>query len=174
MSAELSITLSVSTVLGGTLSALRTVLGGTRDLRPSIRLVRQEYNSLGREISRMTGSASHDLANLRRQHQALGDIARRMRINQIRQNYAQTRLSLNREARARMKDEVFGVVAGLGVVAIPVKLAIEFESAMADVKKVVDFDTPQQFQQMNRDILKLTRTIPMAGKDIAAIVAARG
>ncbi len=174
MSAELSITLSVSTVLGGTLSALRTVLGGTRDLRPSIRLVRQEYNSLGREISRMTGSASHDLANLRRQHQALGDIARRMRINQIRQNYAQTRLSLNREARARMKDEVFGVVAGLGVVAIPVKLAIEFESAMADVKKVVDFDTPQQFQQMNRDILKLTRTIPMAGKDIAAIVAAGG
>ena len=57
---------------------------------------------------------------------------------------------------------------------MPVKVSIEFESAMADVKKVVNFDTPQQFKEMERDILKMTRTIPMAGKDIAAIVAAGG
>ena len=52
--------------------------------------------------------------------------------------------------------------------------AIKFESAMADVKKVVNFDTPEQFKEMGNDILKLTRTIPMAGKEIAAIVAAGG
>lgn len=52
--------------------------------------------------------------------------------------------------------------------------AMQFESAMADVKKVVNFDTPEQFKEMEQDILKLTRTIPMAGEEIAAIVAAGG
>ncbi|HII3800486.1 TPA: phage tail tape measure protein [Pasteurella multocida] len=52
--------------------------------------------------------------------------------------------------------------------------AIKFESSMADVRKVVDFDTPEQFKEMGNDILKLTRTIPMAGEEIAAIVAAGG
>ena len=52
--------------------------------------------------------------------------------------------------------------------------AMQFESAMADVKKVVNFNTPEQFKEMEQDILKLTRTIPMAGEEIAAIVAAGG
>ena len=63
---------------------------------------------------------------------------------------------------------VMGTIRGL---ADP---AIKFESAMADVKKVVNFDTPEQFKEMGKDILKLTRTIPMAGEEIAAIVAAGG
>lgn len=58
--------------------------------------------------------------------------------------------------------------------AFPVKLAVEFESAMADVKKVVDFDTPKQFKEMEQDILRLTRTIPMAGTELAKITASGG
>ena len=78
------------------------------------------------------------------------------------------------DKRAGFKDELLGAAAAGGVIAVPVKLAVDFESAMADVKKVVDFDTPQQFRQMERDILKLSRDIPMAGKELAAIVAAGG
>ena len=52
--------------------------------------------------------------------------------------------------------------------------AMSFESAMADVRKVVDFDTPQQFKEMQQDILALTQTLPMTGEEIAAIVAAGG
>ncbi|WP_044528714.1 phage tail tape measure protein [Herbaspirillum sp. B65] len=54
------------------------------------------------------------------------------------------------------------------------KSAIDFESAMADVKKVVNFDTPDQFKQMNQEVLQMSRRLPMAAKDIAAIVAAGG
>lgn len=54
------------------------------------------------------------------------------------------------------------------------KSAIDFESAMADVKKVVNFDTPVQFKQMNQEVLQMSRRLPMAAKDIAAIVAAGG
>ena len=56
----------------------------------------------------------------------------------------------------------------------PLRQAIQFESAMSDVRKVVDFETPEQFKRMNKDILELTRTIPMAASDLASIVAAGG
>lgn len=55
-----------------------------------------------------------------------------------------------------------------------VKAAIGFESAMADVKKVVNFDTPQQFKQMSKDVLDLSERLPMSAEGIAAIVAAGG
>ena len=54
------------------------------------------------------------------------------------------------------------------------KDAREFEEAMADVKKVVDFETPQQFQDMRKDILNMTSEIPMAANELAQIFAAGG
>lgn len=54
----------------------------------------------------------------------------------------------------------------------PVQQAVEFESAMADVRKVVDFDTPESFAQMSDDILQLSTRIPMAADGLAQIVAA--
>ncbi|WP_416739093.1 phage tail tape measure protein [Pseudomonas sp. NFX71] len=54
------------------------------------------------------------------------------------------------------------------------RAAIEFETAMADVKKVVDFDTLAQFKQMGQDVLDLSEKMPMAASGIAAIVAAGG
>lgn len=54
------------------------------------------------------------------------------------------------------------------------RAAIDFESAMADVRKVVDFPTPEAFKQMGEDIIEMSANMPMAAKDIAAIVAAGG
>lgn len=72
---------------------------------------------------------------------------------------------------------IMDIVQG-GALAAPfvagAKAAIEFESSMADVRKVVDFDTPEQFAQMGRDITAMSTKLPMAAKDIAAIVAAGG
>ena len=73
-----------------------------------------------------------------------------------------------------MKTEVMGAVAAAGIPLVPVKMAMDFESSMADVRKVVDFDTPQQFKEMQQDILQLTHRIPMAGKELAAIAASGG
>ncbi|MGQ5273688.1 phage tail tape measure protein, partial [Xanthomonas arboricola pv. corylina] len=44
---------------------------------------------------------------------------------------------------------------------LPISDAMEFESAMADVRKVVDFKTPQQFLQMGRDVENLSMRLPM-------------
>lgn len=74
-----------------------------------------------------------------------------------------------------------GDIAGGGAFAMPfiagAKAAIAFESKMADVKKVMDFDEGQEVQQfaaMNKDVLALSRQLPMAADGIASIYAAGG
>ncbi|WLS77208.1 phage tail tape measure protein [Erwinia pyri] len=57
---------------------------------------------------------------------------------------------------------------------VPINQAMEFESSMADVRKVVNFDTPAQFKEMGEDVLKLSIRLPMAANGIAQIVAAGG
>lgn len=56
----------------------------------------------------------------------------------------------------------------------PIRDAMKFESVMADVRKVVDFDTPDGFQQMSRDVLELSKRLPMTSAEIAKIIAAAG
>ncbi|MBQ4826546.1 phage tail tape measure protein [Leisingera sp. HS039] len=97
----------------------------------------------------------------------------------------QTRIA---EARERM-DKSLATAANLSFVgnasmqtgrriltgiANPVQQAVEFETAMSDVRKVVDFDTPQSFRRMSDDILTLSTRIPMAAEGLAQIVAAGG
>ena len=55
-----------------------------------------------------------------------------------------------------------------------VKPAVAFESAMADVKKVIDFDSPEELRQMESEIKKLSETIPLTLEGLAQIVAAGG
>jgi len=72
----------------------------------------------------------------------------------------------------------FADIAKGGALAAPfiagVREAIKFESAMADVKKVVNFDTPEQFKQMGDDVRKMSESLPMSAEGIAQIVAAGG
>lgn len=74
-----------------------------------------------------------------------------------------------------------GDMAGAGAFAAPVlagvKAAMDFESKMADVKKVVNFDEGFEVPQLaalNKDVLALSRDLPMAANGIAEIYAAGG
>ena len=84
----------------------------------------------------------------------------------------------NAAKMAALRGKMFDA-AGAGFllykgIAAPVKAAMEFESAMADVRKVVDFPTPDAFKKMGADIRALSRDMPMAADGIAQIVAAAG
>ncbi|MGP5513171.1 phage tail tape measure protein [Pseudomonas helleri] len=72
----------------------------------------------------------------------------------------------------------FADIAKGGALAAPfiagVREAIKFESAMADVRKVVNFDTPEQFKQMGDDVRRMSESLPMSAEGIAQIVAAGG
>jgi len=93
----------------------------------------------------------------------------------IRKNVAGFRKALKADG---LGDLSFRDVIQGGALAAPVvaatRAAIDFESAMADVRKVVDFETPAQFKEMGDDILGMSKRLPMAAKDIAAITAAGG
>lgn len=93
----------------------------------------------------------------------------------IRKNAANLRKQLNSSGLGKI---TFGDAIQGGAIAAPfvmgAQAAIKFESAMADVKKVVNFETPAQFQAMNTDVLNLSERLPMAADGIAKIVAAGG
>lgn len=83
-------------------------------------------------------------------------------------------MDMFRSAFADWNIMYYNVQAFGNVFAKPVQAAIQFESTMADVRKVVDFDTPEQFQQMSRDVLELSKNIPMTADGLGQIVAAGG
>ncbi len=70
-------------------------------------------------------------------------------------------------------DKVNPLAIG-GAFAVPIKAAIDFETSMAGVKKVVDFDTPDGLDKMGQSILEMSTRIPMASTGLADIVAAAG
>lgn len=174
MSAELSIAIKVGATVGGATAVLRTLLGNTRDLRNATQLLRREYRSLGQAVKQAEASGSADLQRLRRNQAALWESTRRLRHLSMRQSAIQTRLELERGSREKMRSEVMGVIASVGTVIMPIKVAMDFETSMAEVRKVVDFDTPQQFKQMGDDLLQMTHRIPMAGRELAQIAASGG
>lgn len=64
----------------------------------------------------------------------------------------------------------FGATRGIDATA---GSAIKFETAFADVKKVVDA-TDEQFENMRRTIRQMSGEVPLAANDIAALFAAAG
>ena len=174
MSAELSIAIKVGAAVGGATAAIRSVLGGTRELKRSVAQLQRQYDVLGRSIRQASRSGSADLVRLQQHHAAIGRSVTSLNRRYTRMQAIQTRLELERGSREKMRGEVMGVVASVGTVIIPIKVAMDFESSMADVRKVVDFDTPQQFKQMGDDLLQMTHRIPMAGRELAQIAASGG
>lgn len=73
-----------------------------------------------------------------------------------------------------LTGSISGIKATSGMVMNIADPAIKFESAMADVKKVVDFKSPEGFANLSKDILNLTRTLPMTAEELAAITASGG
>ncbi|EAI3247222.1 phage tail tape measure protein, partial [Campylobacter coli] len=92
-------------------------------------------------------------------------------------------LKLNANLRAELKaqrkglqDELFslGNIISGGIVGKSIKVGIDFESAMADVKKVTDLSEGHTLEGLKQDILDLSKKLPMTAEEIANIVAEGG
>ena len=175
MKSDLGISISVSAVIGGALSGLTNIGKAMDTLKSTTKTLSERQKELGKVLERNKDRLGVSSAKqLWQEYDKIG-----LAVSKLTQQYKKLNaVRAQREAVnsqwGDIKGQWQGALAAAGTLILPVKVSIEFESAMADVKKVVNFDTPQQFKEMERDILKMTRTIPMAGKDIAAIVAAGG
>lgn len=78
------------------------------------------------------------------------------------------------DARGGMVDAIAGFYALKAAIGAPVKEAMEFESAMADVKKVVDFPTPQSLKDFQAALIDLSKRVPLSVNGLAKIAAAAG
>ncbi len=77
-------------------------------------------------------------------------------------------------AKADMQGQIVKLGATIAFLKSATGQAMDFESAMADVRKVVNFDTPEQFKDMATGIKDLSTRLPITAEGIAAIVAAGG
>lgn len=163
----------------------------TRELeraRNAVRQLREQERDQIRQTQRLRQSlteAGIDTRNLseaerrlRQQIESTNESLRRRRemlerVNRAQRRFANDMQRINKLQSAAMSTGMAAVAGGTAMV-VPIKFAMDFESAMADVKKVVDFDTPEEFKQMNEEVLRLSKNYPMAAEGIAAIVAAGG
>lgn len=105
----------------------------------------------------------------------LDDANRRLRELSERAESAQGRVDKFNKNMEGLRNAALGVGAVLtGVLYTSAKAAMDFESAMADVKKVVDFDTPDGLKKMSDDLLEMSTRIPIAADGLAQIAAAAG
>lgn len=109
-----------------------------------------------------------------RANEAIEQQQKRLTALNAAQKRSQALQSAGLKATALGAGMAFGGRRALDAAMLPASEAVGFESAMAEVRKVVDFDTPRQFAQMGLDIEDLSRRLPMVPNEIAKIVAAAG
>ncbi|ECW8954984.1 phage tail tape measure protein [Campylobacter lari] len=87
--------------------------------------------------------------------------------------------NLREELKAQRKglqDEIFtlGNLISSGIVGKSIKVGIDFESAMADVKKVTELSEGHSLKDFKQDIIDLSKKLPMSAEEIAKIVSEGG
>lgn len=163
---------------GSVASSMQRAIAESKELKTQIKAANDAMRNAQRAASaeqRATGQVS--VASYRQ------IAALQARINDLTQRRsdildAQARKQKAQAAFDSAKSNLAGTAIKTAVLAAPLvgatKAAMEFESEMAEIRKVVDFDTPEQFKQMGQDILDLSTKMPMAASGIAKIVAAGG
>lgn len=158
--------------------AMTKAIAQTKQMQAQIRAANREMTNLQKQAAKQQASKGYveydtELAMLQAQ----------VKKNQAAKEYEATmdRVNAKQKASANLSSAVSSLKAGAvaaAAVAAPLGLAVreavQFESAMSDVRKVVDFDTPEQFKQMGDDILHMSQEMPMSAEGIAKIVAAAG
>ena len=174
MASGFSLGITIGASVGGAVAGIKSVKSSLDVLDKTVKGLAARQSLLGETLQNPLRMSRKRVGELRREYDQLGQTI--AKINRKRSLVAdlQQQKQAHYDRRRALKDEFWGAAGAVAGVAFPVKLAVEFESAMADVKKVVDFDTPKQFREMEQDILRLTRTIPMAGAELAKITASGG
>jgi TP901 family phage tail tape measure protein len=158
---------------------------GIRRLKSVQKGTADEMSGLTRELY-ASGIQMHNLA------ESESDLKNKIHLTTMELNKQKEALSKHETAQKnyeKMQDRMTKanelaqkglIIAGAGAaaLAVPVKISIDFESAMADVAKVVDGlkdetgKVTPAYKVMSDQIIEMTTRLPMAAKDIATIVAA--
>lgn len=166
------------TALARAEAAHKRLMGVQKSQRTELTGMAQEFNKAGIQMDRLNDEES-ELKNkihlttmeLNKQKESLS------KHETAQKKYEKMQMRMGK-ANEMAKKGLMIAGAGAAAMAVPVKIAIDYETAMADVAKVVDGlkdeagkITPA-YTAMSNQIIEMTTRLPMAAKDIAAIVAA--
>ena len=170
--------LNATITIGGAVSS--SLKGAFSTVKSSVDQVGAAMAKLEREQRTLTnaiqtfGRQGKNVDSLRAKYAANVAAVDKLRTATERLKRVEDARERNLAKREQYKDGIMGTIALGATIAAPVKAAIDFESTMADVKKVVDFDTPDGFKKMGQDIINMSKVLPMTANDIGKIVAAGG
>lgn len=137
----------------------------------TMRTMNRELGASGksvRDLSYRYDTLSNSLAKAKRQQARLEEISEKE--GKIRQAK-----SLTNSGLAASYVAVTGIANAISAFAKgPVEAAMKIEDAMADVRKVVDFDTPEGPAKLQKELQALSLRIPMTTEGLMQIAAAAG
>ena len=136
------------------------------------RQVRLSSAALRETVSAATSTGA-SIRELSREYRGLTESAARAQRMQEAVQANRLRRDTLRSQRDDLNGRLLGTAAQAATVVMPVKLAIDYESAMADVKKVTDFDEAG-FKMFSQDLLDMSTRLPMTAKGLSEIAAAAG
>ncbi|MDR1516431.1 MAG: phage tail tape measure protein [Synergistaceae bacterium] len=141
-------------------------------LREKLLGQRHELDKLGRGLK----AAGVDTKNLAKFEEELAAKAAKASTAQAALQKSQAALTA---ARDRLKlSNIQGELMESGAIFLalkkPIQAAAAFETTMAEIKKVVDFESPDAFKAMGTDLQELSLRIPMTTEALGKIYAAGG
>jgi TP901 family phage tail tape measure protein len=133
-----------------------------------------QLNTAKQAVIAHSNELSKQNINLNQLDSELNRVSNSIKTYQIQQRQASVFDKARSSTLAALRDEQVKLASTMAIVGLSIKKSVEFESAMADVRKVVNFDTPQQFKEMGNDIQSLAGKLPLTAEGIAKIIASGG
>lgn len=167
-----------ATLGGGFQSAFATANSTVSRLGEQSNRLQAHHERLGSLMARSMTRPHTDLGRMQQQYQRVGQAIERTRQAQERLNRSlerQHRLSNDRqELRSQAKETIGTAVALSAPFVAGAKASIEFESAMAEVNKTVNFASQDGLKKLGDGIKQLSLEIPLPAKELANIASSGG
>lgn len=171
---QLNATITIGGAISGSLkSAFGTVNKSLQQVGSTITNLEKQNKLLANSIQTF-GRQGKNVDSMRAKYAANTAAIDKLRVAQERLNRVEAARDRNIAKREAYKSGILETVALGATVVAPVKAAMDFESTMADIRKVVDFPEPDGLKNMGQTILDMSRRLPMTANDIGKIIAAGG
>lgn len=176
--------MSVSFIIGATLAAgftgaFKAAASETKMLASVAANAHDKEKELAQQSRNLNRIWEKGQISIEHHREALAQLAAQMdKVKAAQAAVArQKELGAQFESYGQKRNQAIGNIMKAGAAAytmsIPLRDAVEMESSMSDVAKVVDM-TDDEFTDMKNNIVEMSTRIPMSAKGIASIVASAG
>lgn len=168
----LSLGILITASAGAAHGALQSLGQNIERLKARTREATEAHARLGDKVA-LLGRQNRPIDGLTQAYVKLGKTIEAARLTAERFAATQDKIASHHAAMGELWGRAAGV-AGLAVsLGAPIRAAVSFESAMADVRKVVD-GSDEQIAGLGDTLKRMAREIPLAQTELAALAASGG